>query len=74
MSEKILRVKKVNGKLKVALTFSNNREIEVRVSSKANKISIGSQKEISAALLDVAIICWFLFSPCVVVISNVMPL
>lgn len=66
--------KHVNGNLKVALTFTNRREIDIRLSSKEQRITVGSQLEISDAFLDVAIICWFLFCSCVVVISNVMPL
>lgn len=50
-----IRSKNVNGKL--ALTFSNKREIEIRLSSKENKIIIGSPEEISDAFLDVAILC-----------------
>ena len=75
MSEKIrIKSKKVSGKLQVALTFSNKREIEISLSSKENKTIIGSQEEISDVSLDVAIIYWLLFCSCVVVISNAMPL
>lgn len=45
----------MNGKW--ALTFSNKRETEIRLSSKENKIIIGSPEEISDAFLDVAILC-----------------
>lgn len=50
-----IRSKNVNGKL--ALTFSKKREVEIRLSSKENKIIIGSPEEISDAFLDVAILC-----------------
>lgn len=56
----------------MVLTYSKKREIEVMLSSKDNKITTGSQKKISDAFLDVAIICWFLFSSCIAVISNVV--
>lgn len=67
-----IRSKNVNRKL--ALIFNDKRDIEIRLSSNKNKIIIGSPEEISDAFLDVAILCWFLFCSCVVVISNVMPL
>lgn len=57
----------------MALTFSNRRKTEIRLSSKESKIITGSQEDIPDAFLDVAIICWLLFCSCGVVISNTMP-
>lgn len=56
--------------MKSGFSIQHKREIQIRPSSKENKIIIRSRKEIANAFLDVAILHWLLFSSCVIVIFD----